>query len=59
MSVDELNSEQLDQLRYAYFYQLLEMDKEVLGNINTPEGIPIENVKQHYEGIYFVEEDFL
>ena len=58
MTFDELNDEQIDILRHAYFYQLQEMDEDVLGNINDPYGIPIENIKYHYEGIYFVDDDF-
>ena len=58
MNVSELNKDQLEELRESYFYQLLEMDEDVLGEIDFPQKIPISNVLNHYEGVYFVEEDF-
>ena len=57
-SVHELNQEELEELRGNYFAQLLDTDDEVLGEITEAEEIPIENVIAHYEGIFFVEEDF-
>ena len=58
MNVSELNEDQLEELRESYFYQLLEMDEDVLGEIDFPQKIPMSNVLNHYEGVYFVEEDF-
>ena len=58
MNVDELTQEQLEELRENYYYQLLDTDEEVLGDISSPSGVPMSNVKAHYEGIYFVNEDF-
>lgn len=59
MSVDELTQEQLEELRDSYFHQLIDGgDEEVLDGIDSAEGIPMANVKAHYEGIYFVEDDF-
>ena len=57
-SVHELNQEELEELRGNYFAQLLDTDDEVLGEITEAEEIPIENVMAHYEGTFFVEEDF-
>lgn len=59
MSVDELTQEQLEELRDSYFHQLIDGgDEEVLDGIESAEGIPMANVKAHYEGVYFVEDDF-
>ena len=57
-SVHELNRNELEELRDSYYYQLLDTDEEVLGDIENPQGIPMDNVIAHYEGTYFVEEDF-
>jgi len=57
-SVHELNTDELEELRDSYYYQLLDTDEEVLGDIECPQDIPMENVIAHYEGTYFVEEDF-
>lgn len=57
-SVHDLTTDELEELRDSYYYQLLETDKEVLGDIVSPDEIPMENVISHYEGTYFVEEDF-
>lgn len=59
MTVEELAQEQLEELRDAYFHQLIDGgDEEVLDGIDRAEDIPMGNVKEHYEGIDFVEEDF-
>jgi hypothetical protein len=57
-SVHELTADELEELRSNYFYQLLDTDEEVLGDIEYPHEIPMENVIAHYEDISFVEEDF-
>jgi hypothetical protein len=57
-TVHELNENELNELREAYFDQLQSCDDEVLGDINSADGIPIENVKQHYDGILFSDDDF-
>ena len=54
----ELNSEELEELRDRYFHQLEEMDEEVLGDYTTAEEIPMSNIIEHYEGTFFVEDDF-
>ena len=58
MGVTELNQQELEQLREAYFQQLLEMDYDVLGGITSADEISMSNVIAHYEGINFVKEDF-
>lgn len=58
MDVSELNPEQLEELRESYFQQLLETDSDVLEGIDSSEQIPMSNIIAHYEGIYFVEDDF-
>ena len=57
-NVYELSREQIEQLKFAYFYQLLETDPEVLEGIDNFLGIPDDVIYKHYEGISFVDEDF-
>lgn len=59
MLVDELNQDQLEELRANYFAQLEESTgDEVLQGITEPSGIPMEDVIAHYEGVYFEDDDF-
>ena len=58
MEVSELSQEQLEELRNNYFDQLESEGGEVLGSITSAEGIPMSNVIAHYEGTYFVNDDF-
>lgn len=58
MDVSELNQEQLEELRESYFQQLLDTDSDVLEEINFSEQISMSDIIAHYEGIYFVEDDF-
>lgn len=59
MSVDELNQDQLEELREAYFTQLQESTgDEILQGITVPSEIPMSDIIAHYEGIYFVNDDF-
>lgn len=58
MDVTELRQEELEELRESYYHQLLDCEEEVIGNIESAEGIDMSNVIAHYEGVYFVEEDF-
>lgn len=59
MIVQELTQEQLEELREAYFHQLVDGgDEEVLNGIDQAEDIPMGNVIAHYEGTYFTEDDF-
>lgn len=56
MYVQELNTAQLDCLRLAMFYE--DGSDEVLQGIETPYDITDEMVFSHYDGVYFVEDDF-
>jgi hypothetical protein len=56
MTVHELNAEQLEELRGNYFSEL--QNEDLLGDIQHPTDIPMSNVIAHYEGTYFVEDDF-
>jgi len=55
MSIDELNQEQLEELRERYFYELADLGEE---EFETPDEIPMSNIKAKYEGTYFVPDDF-
>lgn len=56
MYVQELNTAQLELLRWTMFYE--DGSDEVLQSIETPYDITDEMVFNHYDGIYFVEDDF-
>lgn len=58
MTVNELSKNELNELRETYYDQLLTSDKDVLGDITSASEILLLNVKQHYEGTYFVKDDF-
>lgn len=59
-TVHELTENELEELRNTYFCLLLDSgDDELLNGINWESDIPMSNVKAHYEGTYFVEDDFL
>jgi hypothetical protein len=51
MNVQELNQDQLEQLKWNYFC-------EVANDYETPYSIPKEIIFEHYAHISFVEEDF-
>lgn len=60
-TVHDLRQEELEELRENYFHQLIDSgDLEEVGNgkIDCPTDIPLDNVKVHYEGTMFVDEDF-
>ncbi len=57
MDVTELSAEQLVELRERYFYSL-EGHDDILDGITQANEIPMSNVIAHYEGTYFVEDDF-
>jgi hypothetical protein len=60
-SVNELNQNELDELRSRFYHQLLDDGSldEVMGKeIYSEEEIPMELVKDHYLHTFFVEEDF-
>jgi hypothetical protein len=53
-NVKELNKNELDQLKWNYFY-----DEEVVQNkYDYPHEISDEVIFAHYEHVSFVEEDF-
>ena len=54
-SVHELSQDELEELRDNYFAQLTDLGEE---NFDYPDEIPMQNVIAHYEGTYFVEDDF-
>tara|TARA_R110000737_G_C14624761_1_gene494640 strand:- start:51566 stop:51754 length:189 start_codon:yes stop_codon:yes gene_type:complete len=56
MSASELSAEQLAELRERYFYDL--QDAGLLNGKQAPFQIPVSNVIAHYEGTYFVDDDF-
>ena len=60
-NVNELNQNELEELRSRYYYQLLDDGSlnEVMGQeINSEEEIPMELIKDHYSDTFFVDEDF-
>lgn len=57
MYVQELNAEQLDCLRWAMFYEV--GADEVLQGVETPDDITDDMIFDRYDGIYFVEDDFV
>jgi len=54
-SVDELNQNEFEELRVAYFCSLQDSGAN---KYESAEEIPDSEVKKNYEGISFVEEDF-
>jgi hypothetical protein len=54
--VNELNKDELEQLRTRYFYQIIDNGED---GYKYPYEIPMSNVISFYEGISFVEEDFV
>lgn len=56
MSVYDLNRSQLDSLRWAMFYE--DGSDEVLEGIENPYDITDNMIFSHYDGVYFVEDDF-
>ena len=56
MFVKELNAQQLDCLRWAMFYD--DETDDILQEIKTPDDITDDMIFSHYDGVYFVEDDF-
>ena len=52
-SVHELSQDELEELKWTYFY-----DEEVEHNFDFPYQIPNEIIFEHFAHISFVEEDF-
>lgn len=60
-TVNELNQEELEELRDRLFFQLLDegsIDEIVGKSVEYSSDIPTDYVKQYYSGTFFVEEDF-
>lgn len=53
MTAQELNSDQLSELKWNYFY-----DDEVEHDFEYPHQIPDETIFEHFGHISFVGEDF-
>lgn len=56
MFVKELNTQQLDCLRWAMFYD--DEADDILQGIKIPNDITDDMIFSHYDGVYFVEDDF-
>lgn len=57
-NVRDLTKEQLQELKEAYFWQ--EETQDILGDdITSPDEIPDDVIFQHYEGVDFVNDDFI
>lgn len=55
--VQDLNREQLDELKTAYFWQ--DETQDILpDDITFPEQIPDDIIFEHYDGVCFVPDDF-
>ena len=60
-SVEQLNQNELEELRSRFYHELLDDGSlnEVMGKeIDSEEEIPMDFVKTHYADTSFVEEDF-
>jgi len=59
-NVDELNENELQELRNRLYYESLDDGSldEVFKEINSEEEIPMDFVKYYYSDTIFVEEDF-
>lgn len=59
MTVRELNTSQLEELKTTYFYSHLDDDRSgQCGGYDCPWEVPDEVIFECYDGIDFVEEDF-
>jgi hypothetical protein len=58
--VHELKNDELNELRSRWFNEHLDNGslEEVIGKDAEEEDVPMDIVKIHYEGTFFVEEDF-
>ena len=60
-SVDELNTDELEELRSRWYHQHLDdgsLDEVMGGAVGCEEEVPMDVITTYYEGTYFVEEDF-
>lgn len=57
LMVQDLNREQLDELKTAYFWQ--DETQDILpDDITFPEQIPDDIILEHYDGVCFEPDDF-
>lgn len=56
-SVYDLSPAEMEELKQSFFYQD-ETQDIIQGAFDCPEQIPDEIILEHYDGIYFVEDDF-
>ena len=57
LMVQDLTREQLDSLKFAFFWQD-ETQDIIDGEFSSPYEIPDEIIFEHYDGIWFSEDDF-
>ena len=57
-TVEELTVEEFEQLKYAYYDQLVCDGEDVLDGMGNWQDIPDEVIVDHYAGIMFTDEDF-
>ena len=60
-TVYDLTDNEFEELKQTYFWQLIDDDpdgEEVLGDITSWEELPDDVIREHYDGICFVEDDF-
>ncbi len=57
LMVQDLTREQLDSLKFAFFWQD-ETQDIIDGEFSSPYEIPDEIIFEHYDGICFSEDDF-
>ena len=58
MDVTELNMEQLDELRWTYYWELVYNGEDEKLGYNNPDDIENETLFERYAGINFVNDDF-
>lgn len=55
--VHDLTRDELNELKESYFWQ--DETQDILqGDFASPEEIPDDIIFEHYENVYFVDEDF-
>lgn len=57
-TVQNLTRDELDELKETYFWQLMDENPEILGDITSAAEIPDNVIFEHYDGICFVDDDF-
>ena len=60
-TVNELSQEELQELRERYYHLGLDdgsLDEVIGKEIDSADEIPMDLIKTHYDGTFFIEEDF-